>query len=41
VPLAEERGNPAAFDASEKAYPALLEELLKARFPGKDIEVLP
>lgn len=41
VPVAHERAKPTEFDPAEKPYPALLEELLRTRFPGKEIEVLP
>ena len=41
VPVAHDRNQPTAFDATEKPYPALLEEMLRAKFPGKTIEVLP
>jgi lysophospholipase L1-like esterase len=41
VPVAPDRNQPAAFDAAEKSYPVLLEEILRQNFPGKNIEVLP
>jgi lysophospholipase L1-like esterase len=41
VPIAHDRTQPQKFDPGEKPYPALLEEMLRARFPGKNIEVLP
>ena len=41
VPVAHDRNQPADFDKTEKPYPVLLEEMLKERFPGKSIEVLP
>jgi lysophospholipase L1-like esterase len=41
VPTAHDAGKPLEFDATEKPYPALLEELLLAKFPGRDFEVLP
>jgi lysophospholipase L1-like esterase len=41
VPVAPDRQEPTTYDPSEKPYPALLEELLRTRFPGKTIEVLP
>ena len=41
VPVAHDRNQPAVFDAQDKPYPVLLEEMLWAKFPGKAIEVLP
>jgi lysophospholipase L1-like esterase len=41
VPVAANREQPQSFDASEKAYPGRLEELLRAKNPGQEIEVLP
>jgi lysophospholipase L1-like esterase len=41
VPVAFKKEKPAEFDAAEKPYPALLEEMLRAKFPGREIEVLP
>jgi lysophospholipase L1-like esterase len=41
VPLASDRAQPTQFDPAEKPYPLLLEEMLRAKFPGKSIEVLP
>ena len=41
VPVAFKKENPAEFDAVEKPYSALLEDELRAKFPGREIEVLP
>ncbi len=41
IPVAHHREKPADFDAAEKPYPLLLEESLRAKFPGREIEVLP
>jgi lysophospholipase L1-like esterase len=41
VPVAHERSRPEQFDAAERTYPQLLGELLRARYPGTDIEVIP
>ena len=41
VPVARDRQQPAQFDAEETPYPALLEKILRADFPGRQIEVLP
>ena len=41
VPVAHQREKPDDFEMNEKPYPLLLEESLRARFPDRDIEVLP
>jgi lysophospholipase L1-like esterase len=41
VPVVHDRDKPADFDPSERPYPALLEDALRSKFPGKEIEVLP
>ncbi len=41
VPVAFKKENPADFDATEKPYSSLLEDSLRAKFPGLEIEVLP
>ena len=41
VPVAPHRDRPQEFDAAEKPYPRLLEESLRAKFPGRDLDVLP
>ncbi|MEO6786998.1 MAG: SGNH/GDSL hydrolase family protein [Chthoniobacteraceae bacterium] len=41
VPVALHRDKPGEFSASDKPYPLLLEESLRATFPGREIEVLP
>ncbi len=41
VPAAMEKEKPEEFDAEEKAYPQLLEEMLREKFPGHEIEVIP
>jgi lysophospholipase L1-like esterase len=41
VPLVADRQEPGKYDRAERPYPVLLEELLRARFPEKTIEVLP
>lgn len=41
VPAAMSKDKPGEFDAEEKPYPRLLEELLREKFPGREIEVLP
>ncbi len=41
IPVAHHRENPADFDISEKPYPVLLAELLRKKFPGREIEVIP
>ena len=41
VPAAHDRDKPLEFDAAEKPYPLLLEELLREKFSGREIEVLP
>jgi lysophospholipase L1-like esterase len=41
VPVAHSADKPTDFDPGEKPYPPLLEEMLRAKFPGRDIEVLP
>ena len=41
VPTSHDASKPGEFDATEKPYPALLEELLPAKFPGRAFEVLP
>ncbi len=41
VPVAFHREKPDDFDRHEKPYPLLLEESLRANFPGREIEVLP
>ena len=41
VPVAHDRDKPIEFDAAEKPYPRLLEESLRAKFPGREIEVFP
>ena len=41
VPVAHDRDKPQEFDATEKPYPRLLEESLRVKFSGREIEVLP
>lgn len=41
VPVAHSADKPADFDPGEKPYPRLLEEMLRVKFPGREIEVLP
>lgn len=41
VPVAFKKEKPADFDAAEKPYSTLIEESLRAKFPGREIEVLP
>jgi lysophospholipase L1-like esterase len=41
VPVAMDRQQPAKFNVVQKPYPALLEAELRAKFPGREIEVLP
>ena len=41
VPIARERQHPGDYDHEEKTYPQLVEELLRARYPERQIEVLP
>ena len=41
VPIARERQHPGDYDHEEKTYPQLVEELLRARYPEREIEVLP
>ena len=41
VPVARDRQQPEKFDATEKPYPVLLETALRAKFPGREIEVMP
>ena len=41
VPVAFKKEKPAEFDAKEKPYSALIEDALRAKFPGRDFEVLP
>ena len=41
VPAAMSKDKPGEFDAEEKPYPRLLEEMLRAKFPGREIEVIP
>ena len=41
VPVAFKKEKPAEFDAAEKPYSALLEDSLRMKFPGREIEVLP
>ncbi len=41
VPAAMSKDKPGEFDAEEKSYPCLLEEMLRKKFPGREIEVIP
>ncbi len=41
VPVAFKKEKPAEFDEAEKPYSALLEDALRAKFPGREFEVLP
>ena len=41
VPVAHQREKPGEFDITEKPYTLLLEESLRAKFPGHEIEVIP
>ncbi len=41
VPVAFKKEKPAEFDAAEKPYSTLIEESLRAKFPGREIDVLP
>ncbi|MEQ1852337.1 MAG: GDSL-type esterase/lipase family protein [Chthoniobacteraceae bacterium] len=41
VPTAHDATKPHEFEASEKPYPALLEELLRKKAPGRTFEILP
>ena len=41
VPVAPHREQPQEFDVEEKPYPRLLEESLRAKFPGRNLDVLP
>ena len=41
VPVAFKKEKPAEFDVAEKPYSALLEDALRAKFPGREFEVLP
>jgi lysophospholipase L1-like esterase len=41
VPVAFHRDKPGDFSAGDKPYPLLLEDSLRAKFPGTEIEVLP
>jgi lysophospholipase L1-like esterase len=41
VPVAMDRQQPGKYDATEKTYAMLLENALREKFPGRDIEVLP
>jgi lysophospholipase L1-like esterase len=41
VPVAMDRQQPAKFNPEPKPYPALLEAALRAKFPNREIEVLP
>ena len=41
VPVARHRDKPNDCDANEKPYPLLLEESVRGKYPGREIEVLP
>jgi lysophospholipase L1-like esterase len=41
VPVASDPDQPGQYDAAEKTYPQLLEAALQAKFPDREIEVLP
>ena len=41
VPVAFHREKPGDFHATEKPWPLLLDEVLRTKFPGREIEVLP
>ncbi len=41
VPAAMSKDKPGEFNAEEKPCPRLLEEMLRKKFPGREIEVLP
>jgi lysophospholipase L1-like esterase len=41
VPVAMDRQRPSQFDATQKPYPLLLEEMLREKFADPDLQVLP